>query len=270
MADGGTFDLGTLFAAAGALGVAAYGVVDGLKGVIPGIHEAGFKRIENALTPIRPLLDAAYGGAAGTDVILRSAYVGKDGDAVIRNAVGAGLRTGLVTLSKHELKSFLESAPAGFPMLKGAAPEAAGAEAIAEELIRRAKDDEDDDQSGDVGTISAADLLLTRLEMAIQSRLEAALRAADHDQANAARLCASAVAVVVGATVSFLHPSWRQADLPLFQAGLLSLTAQFVLYKLAAGVAIGVLAVPIAPIAKDLSKAVTQASKAVASLNARR
>lgn len=268
MADGGTFDLGTLIAAAGALGVAAYGVVDGLKGVIPSIRQAGFKRIERALKPIRPLLDAAYGGPAGTDVILRSAYVGKGGEGVIRQAVGAGLRTGLVTMSKDALKAFLESAPDGFPMLKGVCAETAGADAIAEELVRRARDDAED--AGDLRAISAADLFLTRLEMAVQSRLEASLRAADHDQASAARLCASAVAIGVGGVVSLLHPSWRQADLPLSQAGFFSLTAQFVLYKLAAGVAIGVLAVPIAPIAKDLSKAVAQASQAVASLNARR
>ena len=83
--------LSTAVLAAGALGTAAFGIVEGLK-VFPWLAEAGFVVIRRLLSPIENALDVAYG--ADSMRLLKAQYRGDTAELVrvIRQGVRIGLK----------------------------------------------------------------------------------------------------------------------------------------------------------------------------------
>ncbi len=96
--------------------------------------------------------------------------------------------------------------------------------------------------------------LIGRVEAAVEARLDAAFDLAEQAYRNQARILAGAIAVVLAVTASFL------IEKPPVVEGL-----DLQNNRLLMGVLIGLLAVPIAPIAKDLVSALTAAASAAKS-----
>src|SRR5688500_14724416 len=83
-------NLSTAVLAAGALGTAAFGIVEGLK-VIPLLAEAGFTTLVKFLGPIMDALKTAYGPDA--ERVLRAQYRGDR--AELTRTIRQGARIGL-------------------------------------------------------------------------------------------------------------------------------------------------------------------------------
>jgi len=228
--------LGTLALAAGALGTAAFGIVDGLK-VIPWIDLAGFERlfsrtgrrwptrIRANLDPLLPALTLAY----GDDVmeLLKAQYRSGRGKGDLPRTLRQGVRIGL---------GLMPAATAGqvgraLVAARSARPPALGQpEAIVAPLAIT-----EDDRAA-----------LARLENAIDARIDAALVLADTLYVTQTKVVASMVAVGIGVLVGTMlgRPWW-------------------------VGLFIGLVAVPLAPVAHDAATALQEAVKAVQAVKRR-
>ena len=242
--------LGTLALAAGALGTAAFGIVDGLK-VIPWIDLAGFERlfsrtgrrwptrIRANLDPLLPALTLAY----GDDVmeLLKAQYRSGRGKGDLPRTLRQGVRIGLGLMPDSGVATAaqglgLPAATAGqvgraLVAARSARPPALGQpEAIVAPLAIT-----EDDRAA-----------LARLENAIDARIDAALVLADTLYVTQTKVVASMVAVGIGVLVGTMlgRPWW-------------------------VGLFIGLVAVPLAPVAHDAATALQEAVKAVQAVKRR-
>ena len=204
-------NLGTILLATGALGTAAFGIVEALKWTRLG--EAGFGAILTLLGPLRKTLLVAYG--TDYEQLLRGQYRGDSRD--LARSLRQGVRVGLTEEHAKELASFLGSIDAA--MLQTAVRGAETGNELTPELRN----------------------VLGRFELAADARIDAALARAQSLYAGAARVTASllalSIALVAGLTMAIDR-------LPL-------------------AVLVGIAAVPLAPIAKDLVSALQAATKAI-------
>ncbi len=206
-------NLGTTVLAVGALGVAAFGIVEGFKGA--GLGLLGFGQIRKILgAQVFNALRIAYGDDYLS--VLKVQYrTGRSSGDLTRN-IRQGARIGLTPDTAEELaKSVGVIDPKDL---------IAVAEAI------RAGEDLNEEQVGVLG----------RYELALDARIDAATAMASYQYANSMRVAASVVAVVIALAVA-----------PLVGANWLT------------ALVVGVAAVPIAPIAKDLATAIQSASAAM-------
>jgi hypothetical protein len=202
-------DIGTIVLATGALGTAAFGIIEALKWTRLG--HAGFGSITKLLGPLLNTYAIAYG--PDWERLLRAQYRGDR--AELARVLRQGVRVGLTTDNAPDLANFLGTVdPAE---LSEAATRAAQGDELPAELRN----------------------VLGRFELAVDSRIDAALALAREHYTGTARVAASAVALGIAITVGIMLND-------LFRA-----------------VLVGVAAVPLAPIAKDLVSALQATSAAL-------
>lgn len=204
-------NLGTIILATGALGTAAFGIVEALKWTRLG--EAGFGSINRVLGPILELVRAAYG--PDFQSLLRAHYRGDQRE--LTRVIRQGVRVGLTPGNASEAAKFLGMID-GDKLAEAARLVAEGRELPAE--LRN---------------------VLGRFELAVDTRVDAALTLAQSRYAGATRITASAFALLIALAVGI----YLGGD-NIFKA-----------------ILVGIAAVPLAPIAKDLVTALQSASKAI-------
>jgi len=204
-------NLGTIILATGALGTAAFGIVEALKWTRLG--EAGFRTILTVLGPIIELLRTAYG--PDFQNLLRAQYRGDQRD--LTRVIRQGVRVGLTAANANQAARFLG-------MIDG------------ERLTEAARQVEE-------GRELSAELrnVLGRFELAVDTRIDAALMLAKSRYVGATRVTSSIIAILIAVAVGvFLGEGY------MFQA-----------------ILVGIAAVPLAPVTKDLVSALQSASKAI-------
>jgi len=208
-------DWGELVLAAGALGTAAFGIVEGLKW-IPVVGEAGFASMLRLLgNALKDALLAAYG--VQFERMLRAQYRGDQED--FAKVVRQGLRIGLTPSNAEEIARTLGVVNAA-KLKEAAVAVDTGATLTPEQ--RNA---------------------IARFELAADARVGAALTLAQDHFTRLSRVLAGVVAVVIAIAVAYgLKPDGSLVGW---------------------GVLVGIAAVPLAPIAKDVAGALKAATEAL-------
>lgn len=204
--------------AAGAVGTAAFGIVEGLK-VFAVIGEAGFAELMRGLGGLRSALLMAYGD--GAEGVLRGLYRG-DADTLAR-VLRQGVRVGLTR----------GTAPAVAATLGGVDP-AALAEAADVALSAP-------------NPTAAQRTILGRYELAADARIDAALAAARARYVASARLWAMLAALLLAVAGKLVLPAGADGGT----------------YDWATTLIVGIAAVPLAPIAKDVASGIQAAVRAL-------
>ncbi len=203
-------DPGPYVLAAGALGTAAFGIVEGLKRW-KAIGEAGADLLLEVLGPILATLKVAYG--ADAEQLLRGLYRGDRQD--LKTLMRQGTRIGLTPANAAAIARSLGSID----------PELIQAAALAVER--------GDDLPPPLRNV------LGKFELAVDARIDAALALADDRYKRTALIAASFVALTIAVTVGLMKHMVLQSVL------------------------IGLVAVPLAPIAKDVATALKSAAEAL-------
>ena len=198
---------------AGALGTAAFGIVEAFKWSALG--EAGFKRLKSMLgEALLRSLSASYG--TDFELFLRAQSRNPEGVGELRRSLRQGMRIGL----RPELAPAL-AAQVG-------TVDAAELTLVAERLMHG--DPLDD----------ALRTVLGRYELAVDARIDAGLTLAIDGYQGAIRAAASLLAIILALLAAFTlgRPWWH-------------------------GALLGVAAVPLAPVAKDVVSALQAATRAL-------
>jgi hypothetical protein len=207
-------DWGELVLAAGALGTAAFGIVEGLKW-IPFIGEAGFPAMLRLLgQALQSALRAAYGEQF--ERVLRAQYRGDQEN--FAKVVRQGLRIGLTPMNAEDIARALGVVDPA--RLK----EAAAAVDTGGTLTPEQRN------------------AIARFELAADARVDAGLSLAQDHYRRLSRVLAGLVAVVIAVVVAYygVDPA-----------------------KVGWGLLVGIAAVPLAPIAKDVAGALKAATEAL-------
>lgn len=239
--------LGTVTLATGGLGAAAYGVVDGLK-LITWIDLAGFERLFGSrstkggrhwpmqqragLDPLLPSLQAAYGADAVE--LLKAQYRSGRSKGELPRTLRQGVRIGFGVLRSEEINRTARA----LGIDEQAAQQAADALIMARNQRPPA--------AGEMPPAAPASVngeersALARLETAIDARIDSALVLAEVQYVTQTKVIATMVALSIALSVG------RCLDADT----LVSLM-------------IGLAAVPLAPVAKDLATALQEAVRAL-------
>jgi hypothetical protein len=207
---------GAAIIAIGALGTAAFGLVDAFKAFAGGVSNVGWGPVKASLKPFAPALDAT-----GVDwqATLKANWLNGMAKDDQKAAAKSLVRLGL---------SAKNAAAMAVPGRVDPARLAAVMTAV---------------ESGT--TLSPEDVaLLARFDSVIGAALDAGFENGDRHYRNTARFLAGVVAVLLSLTMEYLFPNLLGKD--RYDAALL----------------IGLVAVPIAPIAKDLSSALNATATA--------
>lgn len=232
---------GETVAAIGALGTSAYGLVDTTKVVWGGISRVGYKRIRTALAPFSPALENAL-GPNWANAIFSHWLNGVPLDDQKTKAKGL-IRLGLtennaaVLANAGKIPTRASFDPVA-PRNEAALP--SGGNIIDPAVLAQA-----------VGLLTTGGNLtpahvnvLGRFDATVDAALDAAYERADQEYRNAARGLAALIAVALSiAAAYFISGTFYKDLLP--------------------AVIIGLVAVPLAPIAKDVSTALANAVGAV-------
>jgi hypothetical protein len=203
--------LGAAVLAAGALGTAAFGIVEGMKRW-RFVGEAGFTTLLKLLTPLLDALTKAYG--KDTERLLRAQYRGDSRE--LARIIRQGARLGLTPQNAAALATALGVVdPAKLVQVAQAIE--AGKDLTAEERN-----------------------ILGRFELAVDARIESAMTLALDMYRRTVIIVAAFIAVAIALVVGW------QLGVPLLQA-----------------VLVGVAAVPLAPVAKDVAAALKAAADAL-------
>lgn len=205
-------NLGAAVLAVGALGTAAFGIVEGLKRWRL-VGEAGFEAIVRILGPLMDTLRSAYGpDAIG---LLRAQYRGDSQD--LARTMRQGTRLGLSARNAEKLAAALGVVGAT-ELAEAAAAVESGHELTAEQRN-----------------------VIGRFELAADARIDAAMILALDRYKGTVRIAASFVAVAIA----------------------LGVGEQFENVTRLESLLIGIAAVPLAPVAKDVATAVRAAAEAL-------
>jgi len=215
--------LPTLIAAVGALGTAAFGLVDAFK-VLPGggISRAGFKFIRQTILKLAPEVPSLDGTGLSRDSVLytlQSQWI---------NGTAAADQ---INIAKSLIK--LRLTPATAAALASATGVDAGVLAQIAASI----------QSGTALTPQQSDVY-GRFDLLLATLLDQAYQRAAQRYRNAAKFAAIPISVALAVTAAYVIPN---------QIGVLQ------------AVLIGLIATPIAPVAKDISSAISTAAQAIQS-----
>jgi hypothetical protein len=212
-------DIPNAIAAIGALGTAAYGLVDGSKAIRGGASNHGFSYIDAAMQPFRAALDKLGEGVA--DRTLRANWLNGVATADQKAAAKALVRLGLGADVADRL--------------------AVGTNINATALGVAA-------QKIDTGVpLLQPDMnILAQFDARLSAILDAAYERADQQYRNAAKLWSCAVAVVLA-----------------LAAGWMIQGAAFGVAGAAEAILVGLVATPLAPVAKDLASTLQAAAAAV-------
>lgn len=223
-------------AAAGALGTAAFGLVDSSKAIAGGMSNPGFGYIRDALRPIIPEEAQGGGGEAG-------AFGGKEILATLRaNWLNGVAKSDQKAAAKSLIHMLLTPGNAA-RLAKATGVDAVGLAAVAQAI------------SGG-GQLSREQFnLLGHFDTIVSAILDLGYERADQFYRNAAKLAATLVAMAlaaVGGGVIFYNSQLS----PAISAYLGS--SDFLVALL-----VGAISTPLAPVAKDLSTALSTAVGAV-------
>lgn len=238
--------LGTVALAVGGLGAASYGVVDGMK-LIPWIDLAGFERLfggrktkggrrwptlqRAGLDPLLPALQAAYGADALE--LLKAQYRSGRGKGDLPRTLRQGVRIGFGVMREKEI--------AEAARLLGVDDRAAELAAAALLVARDARPPAAGEAPPDPASVSSEQRsALARLETAIDARIDAALVLAEAQYVTQTKVIATIVALVIAFCVGYYLD-----------------TQPLVSFM------VGIAAVPLAPVAKDLATALQEAVRAL-------
>lgn len=217
--------------AVGALGTAAFGLVDASKAVSGGISVVGFKHIRTALQPFASALNGAVGNWHN---LLRSNWINGKPKAEQKAIARTLIRLSINQTTAPMLASALGLNPV---TLTSAANSLASGTALTQ-------------QEQDV---------LGRLDALAEARIDAAFEQADQAYRNMSKLCASIVAIVLALWGGYLLPDQKTTE-PL---------AYLVSKDAASALLVGLLAVPLAPIAKDVASSLQAAASALSKVKGR-
>jgi len=215
--------LPTLIAAVGALGTAAFGLVDAFK-ALPGggISRAGFKFIRQTIVKLAPEIPSLNGTGLSRDSLLytlQSQWI---------NGTAAGDQ---INIAKSLIK--LRLTPATAAALASATGVDAG---ILSQIAASI-------QSGTALTPQQSDVY-GRFDLLLTTLLDQAYQRADQRYRNVAKSAAIPISVALAVTAAYVIPN----QIEVSQA-----------------VLIGLIATPIAPVAKDISSAISTAAQAIQS-----
>lgn len=206
---------------AGALGTAAFGVVEAAKGTTA-LGTAGWSRLEPLLDAGAPALAAAY-GPDSYRAILRATY--RRGPEALGSALRRGFQIGLTRETAAQLEQAL--ALSGLAAAVASLEPASADEPDAEQRRHRE--------------------VLARYEIAVATRVDGAVADAFAAYASWLQFWAAVVAVIASFVVAVA--SFRDAEVDARSLGMALL--------------MGLLAVPLAPLAKELVKLLQSATAAV-------
>lgn len=214
-----------------ALGTAAFGVVDATKAFGGGISNVGFGHIRRGVEPFANVLHKAVGASFGPDDwagVLRAQWINGRSKEDQVAVVRNLVRLGLTEGAIEELAGIANVDAA---MLKQVATQlAAGVELTEPEIA-----------------------VLGRVDAVIGVRIDAAFEKADQQYRNVARVAAAVVAIVFAVVGGYaIETNTPTGGTDWIWQSLL----------------VGVLAVPIAPLAKDLISALSASVRAVKSARA--
>lgn len=204
-------NLGATVLAAGALGTAAFGIVEGLK-AWRFIGEAGFASLRRMLAMLMEALAAAYG--PDVERLLSAQYRGDSRE--LARIIRQGTRLGLSPRNAAALATAL-----------GVVPPAALVDAAA--AVEAGRDLTPEQRN-----------VLGRFELAVDARIESAMTLALDRYRRTVILAASLVAVVIALVIG------RELGVPPREA-----------------LIVGLAAVPLAPVAKDVAAALKAAAEAL-------
>lgn len=230
--------IGTFLAAASALGTAAFGLVDASKAWRGGVSNLGFRFIEEAVTPL------ISSGGAGT------AFARSE----ILTTLKANWLNGVPKADqKAAAKSLIRLGVT--PANAAALADATGIDAKAFKAVAV--------NIGNGKALSPQDLnVLGRFDTVVSAILDAGYERADQQYRNGAKLVAAVVAVllaIVGGGIVFFK-TMTIPNAPLSTLGSYIWSRDFLRAFL-----VGLLATPLAPIAKDLTSSLAAAVKAISS-----
>jgi hypothetical protein len=217
-----------LVLATGALGTAAFGLVEAQKATAA-VGEAGFDEIPRMLGALTHALERAHGTA--WERVFRGLYRG-DADELVR-MLRQGVRVGLTSAN---------AAAIGAELFGADTPEVASLVQVADKALSPSRPPTD------------AELhVLGRYELMADARIDAAVALAKQRYAATARVRAMwwafGIALGTAVAVQLLPMDGMLHGVPLFVTALL----------------VGVAAVPIAPIAKDVASGIQAAARALRS-----
>jgi hypothetical protein len=252
VADSLVNNLGTAVLAIGALGTAAFGVVDGLK-FIPWIDLAGFERlfsrrvstqgrrwpmtIRANLDPLVRPLALAYG--ADVMEVLKAQYRSARSKGDLPRTLRQGVRIGIGFMSADEIEELARDL--GLPE---ATARTAGRALVATRDLRPPALGQ---TTPPAATITDDDrAAMARLETAIDARIDAALVLAETLYVTQTKVIASVVAIGIALAVGHLLKTQWEVSL-----------------------VVGLAAVPLAPVAHDAATALEEAVKALKAVRSR-
>jgi hypothetical protein len=214
-------DAGTAIAAVGALGTAAYGLVDATKVFGGGVSRAGFGHVDKA---VRPYISFAAPevGIFGTQQII---------ETLRANWMNGMAKADQKAVAKSLIRLMLKPDTAQDMARLAGVNAAALAAAVQKIFSNQALDDQDTKALG-------------AFDVAVSATLDLGYERGDQLYRNMAKIVAAciAVALAVGAAIVVGNTSARQ---------------------LVTAILVGLVATPVAPVAKDLSSALQTAVKAV-------
>ncbi len=225
--------IGSLLAAAAALGTAAYGLVDASKALRGGVSNLGFKFVADAVTP---LIEGGVGTAFTRQEVLdtlRANWLNGVAKADQKAAAKSLIRLGVTPASADALARATGIDPATF-------------RAVAQNIAKGKP-------------LTPTELtVLGRFDAVVSAALDTGYERADQQYRNGAKLVAAVVAVVlalVGGGILYFEGA-KGATIGSYFASKDILVAFLV----------GLMATPLAPIAKDLTSSLAAAVKAISSV----
>lgn len=222
-------DIINIIAAISALGTAAFGLVETSKVFWGGVSRIGFGHIEEALRPFAPALAAAVGPANDWRRILRAHWLNgrpKDEQKAIAKSL---LRLGLSAENARDVAVASRVDTAALSRVVAGLEE--GRELEPQELN-----------------------VLGRFDAAVEAVLDSAFERAEQQYGNFTRSLAAVFAFVLSVAAGAIIQSSAGKFHPLHY---------FTSMDFLTAVVIGIVAVPIAPIAKDLVSTLTAATQAM-------
>ncbi|MDQ0463938.1 hypothetical protein QO010_001709 [Caulobacter ginsengisoli] len=219
-------EMGQALVAIGALGTAAYGIVDVTKAFWGGVSRVGYGHIARTLAPFAPALDLAAGRDRWRDMLFSHWLNGRPIDeqkALAKSLVRLGLSP--------------ETAP------KMAEHGHVAADRLTDVAGKLAKGEDLDEEDMNI---------LGRFDAALDFELDSAFERADQQYRAAAKGLAAVVAVALAVIATFFVPNVAENANGIPAGNAIPLA-----------ILIGILAVPLAPVAKDLASGLSAAVKAV-------
>lgn len=226
----------TFIASAGALGTASFGIVEAFKGGNLGL--AGFSAIKNSLTALKAAFKVAYGD--GYLEFFKDQYREKRTTGPLRKTIRQGARIGLNPDNAAEIASAVGNAVPPEDLV-----------AVAQALV--AGDELTPDQMRDLG----------RFELALDARIDACFSRAEIRYRTAMQKAASLVSIGLALVVAVALIGFGEVQTGAGVADGDTQAFASVPAVILTALIIGVIAVPIAPIAKDVTKAITAVTKAL-------